>query len=138
MAQESRENPRGKARFPLGIIPWLSPDAKHPGWPLSLRSLNRRKSASCGHCSFRLISPSAEHPPLAAAEGSSGPEAQSRQARLFFSSSSGNLLSFRVKQHPQERVQGIIPCRGVWGRGGPRMPVDKSRIFATMKLHRIF
>ncbi|MBQ6961022.1 MAG: hypothetical protein IJP78_08615, partial [Clostridia bacterium] len=28
-----RENPREKACFFLGIIPWLSPDALHPGWP---------------------------------------------------------------------------------------------------------
>ena len=25
------ENPRGKVYFPLRIIPWLSPDALHPG-----------------------------------------------------------------------------------------------------------
>jgi hypothetical protein len=35
LAQESRENPREKARFFLGIIPRLSPDAGHPGWRLS-------------------------------------------------------------------------------------------------------
>ncbi len=29
--KKARENPRGKACFPLRIIPWLSPDAKHPG-----------------------------------------------------------------------------------------------------------
>ncbi len=38
---------------------------------LSVRNLNRRKSASCGHCSFRLISPRAKHPPQAVARGSS-------------------------------------------------------------------
>ena len=32
LAQESRENPREKACFFLGIIPGLSPDALHPGW----------------------------------------------------------------------------------------------------------
>ena len=35
LAQESQENPLGQARFPQGIIPRLSPDAKHPGWRLS-------------------------------------------------------------------------------------------------------
>ncbi|MBR4332805.1 MAG: hypothetical protein IKP72_09020, partial [Clostridia bacterium] len=35
--KESRENPRGKTRFPLEIIPWLSPDALHPGWRLFSR-----------------------------------------------------------------------------------------------------
>ena len=32
------ENPRGKVNFPLRIIPWLSPDAKHPGWRLRRRA----------------------------------------------------------------------------------------------------
>ena len=32
------ENPRGKVNFSLGIIPWLSPDAKHPGWRLRRRA----------------------------------------------------------------------------------------------------
>ena len=36
-----------------------------------IRSLNRRKSASCGHCSFRLISPPMKYPPLAVIGGSS-------------------------------------------------------------------
>ena len=35
LAQESQENPLGQARLPQGIIPRLSPDAKHPGWRLS-------------------------------------------------------------------------------------------------------
>ena len=35
------------------------------------RSLNRRKSASCGHCSFRLISPPMRFPPQAVIGGSS-------------------------------------------------------------------
>ena len=26
------EHPRGKVNFPLRMIPWLSPDALHPGW----------------------------------------------------------------------------------------------------------
>ena len=26
------ENPQGKVNFPLRMIPWLFPDAKHPGW----------------------------------------------------------------------------------------------------------
>jgi len=30
--KKARENPRGKVNFPLRILPWLSPDAKHPGW----------------------------------------------------------------------------------------------------------
>ena len=25
--------PQGKARFPPGVLPWLSPDASHQGWP---------------------------------------------------------------------------------------------------------
>ena len=29
--QKARDNPRGKVNFPLRIIPWLSPDALHPG-----------------------------------------------------------------------------------------------------------
>ena len=29
--KKARENPRGKASFPLRIFPRLSPDAKHPG-----------------------------------------------------------------------------------------------------------
>ena len=39
--------------------------------PPRIRSLNLRKSASCGHCSFRLISPRAKLPPQAVARGSS-------------------------------------------------------------------
>ena len=35
------------------------------------RSLNRRKSASCGHCLFRLISPPMKFPPQAVIGGSS-------------------------------------------------------------------
>jgi hypothetical protein len=37
LAQGKPENPRGKTRFPLEIIPWLSPDALHPGWRLFSR-----------------------------------------------------------------------------------------------------
>ncbi len=29
--KKARENPQGQASFPLRIIPWLSPDALHPG-----------------------------------------------------------------------------------------------------------
>ncbi len=29
---ESQDRPEGKARFPLGAVLRLSPDAKHPGW----------------------------------------------------------------------------------------------------------
>ncbi|MBR5108662.1 MAG: hypothetical protein IK099_00580 [Clostridia bacterium] len=35
------------------------------------RNLKSRKSASCGHCSFRLISPSMRFPPQAVIDGSS-------------------------------------------------------------------
>ena len=38
---------------------------------MSIRKLNRRKSASCGHCSFRLISPPMKFPPQAVIGGSS-------------------------------------------------------------------
>ena len=38
---------------------------------LQFRSLNRRKSASCGHCSFRLISPPRRFLPQAVIGGSS-------------------------------------------------------------------
>jgi len=69
------ENPQGKVNFPLRMIPWLFPDAKHPGWRLP-RRLNRRKSASCGHCSFRLISSPMRFPPQAViGDSSAGPEA---------------------------------------------------------------
>ena len=30
--KKAREHPQGKVNFPLRMIPWLSPDAKHPGW----------------------------------------------------------------------------------------------------------
>ena len=36
--KKARENPRGKVDFPLRIIPWLSPDVKHPGWRLRRRA----------------------------------------------------------------------------------------------------
>jgi len=67
-----------------------------------------------------------------------GPEAQSRQVRLFFSYSSGNLFSFRVELYPQARVQGIIPCHGVWGRGGPRVARTEKFIFFHSCVSRVF
>ena len=36
--KKAREHPRGKIDFPLRMIPWLSPDAKHPGWRLRRRA----------------------------------------------------------------------------------------------------
>ena len=39
------ENPRGKVNFPLRIIPWLSPDAKHPGWRLRRRARSTTASS---------------------------------------------------------------------------------------------
>ena len=36
--KKAREHPRGKVNFPLRMIPWLSPDAKHPGWRLRRRA----------------------------------------------------------------------------------------------------
>ena len=39
------ENPRGKVNFPLRIIPWLSPDAKHPGWRLRRRARSTMASS---------------------------------------------------------------------------------------------
>ena len=80
--KKAREHPQGKVNFPLRMIPWLSPDAKHPGWRLP-RRLNRRKSASCGHCSFRLISSPMKFPPQAViGDSSAGPEALRHQVRI--------------------------------------------------------
>ena len=42
-----------------------------PARAVTIRKLNRRKSASCGHCSFRLISPPMRFPPQAVIGGSS-------------------------------------------------------------------
>ena len=36
--KNAREHPQGKVNFPLRMIPWLSPDAKHPGWRLRRRA----------------------------------------------------------------------------------------------------
>ena len=36
--KKAREHPRGKVNFPSRMIPWLSPDAKHPGWRLRRRA----------------------------------------------------------------------------------------------------
>ena len=36
--KKAREHPQGKVNFPLRMIPWLSPDAKHPGWRLRRRA----------------------------------------------------------------------------------------------------
>ncbi len=60
--KESRENPRGKARFSLGIIPRLSPDALHPGWPPSAagpeaqcRQVFPFSASSSGNLFFLLV-----------------------------------------------------------------------------------
>ena len=45
------ENPRGKVNFPLRIIPWLSPDALHPGWRLRRRA---RSTMASGQTSVFL------------------------------------------------------------------------------------
>ena len=37
-SKKAREHSRGKVNFPLRMIPWLSPDAKHPGWRLRRRA----------------------------------------------------------------------------------------------------
>ena len=47
------------------------PGAAAPRQGGDFRKLNRRKSASCGHCSFRLISPPMRFPPQAVIGGSS-------------------------------------------------------------------
>ena len=36
--KKAREHPQGKIHFPLRMIPWLSPDALHPGWRLRRRA----------------------------------------------------------------------------------------------------
>ena len=36
--KKAREHPRGKVNFPSRMIPWLSPDAKHPDWRLRRRA----------------------------------------------------------------------------------------------------
>ena len=113
---ESQENPQGKASFLLGIIPWLSPDAKHPGWPLSLRSLNRRKSASCGHCSFRLISPPMKYPPQAVIGGSSLYQGFQPWTQAAEANRRSKQTGFPLQQRNQNAISAI-PLSGTAAKG---------------------
>ena len=105
LAQESRENPRGKVHFPLGIIPWLSPDAKHPGWRLRRRA--RSITASSQTSAFlhttagtRLNLQCKQHPFLRV-QGGHRPGGDEPQTTAC----SGNLVCGKIsrnEQSPQE------------------------------------
>ena len=105
LAQESRENPRGKVYFSLGIIPRLSPDAKHPGWRLRRRA--RSTTASSQTSAFlhatagiKMIFPTKQHP-LLRVQGGHRPGGDEPQTTAC----SGNLVCGEIsrnEQSPQE------------------------------------
>ena len=121
------ENPRGKVNFSLGIIPWLSPDAKHPGWR---RSPQAQSSQDCFMRTL-LVSPDfiADDIPatgghrrfIRRARSTTAPNSSS----AFLSATVGTNLIPSVKQYPLDGFRGRSPLvRGYGGRTGPRSVVN--------------
>ena len=54
-----------------------------------------------------------------AAKGGRARSTRPSSFAILSNATAGTKSSQRIEQFPQERVQGIIPCRGVWGRGCP-------------------
>ena len=120
--KKAREHPRGKVNFPLRMIPWLSPDAKHPGWWRSPQA----QSSQVRFMRTLLVSPDFIADEIPA---TGGHRRFIRRARSTTApSSSSAFLSATVetnsipsvKQYPLNGSRGRSPLvRGYGGRTGP-------------------
>ena len=108
--------------FSLGIIPWLSPDALHPGW----RRSPQAHSSQVRFMRTLLVSPDfiADEIPATGGHRRFIRRARSTtpfsQTSVFLSDTAGTNLIRSVKQYPLNGSRGRSPLvQGYGGRTGP-------------------